>query len=257
MKFYLKVKWKDNKGADILMDLLGVRIDNVTMEQAVKKTEEFLAEDKFHFICTPNPEMVMVAQYDEEFRKILNSSELNIPDGYGIVWAADKIGEPLEERVAGYDFIHKIFELGQDMDISFYFLGSKPGVAEAAKEKIEVEYLGIEVDGTNDGYFSVEEEKELIKRINEVAPDVLLVAMGAPKQERFIYKYRDKLKCKIAIGVGGCFDVISGNVKRAPRFFINLHLEWLYRGLTDFRRFKRLFAIPKFMYSVKKIKRKK
>ena len=120
------------------MDLLGVRIDNVTMEQAVKKTEEFLTENKLHLICTPNPEMVMAAQDDEEFMKILNSGELNIPDGNGIVWASKKLGDPLPERVAGYDFIHKIFELGQDMDISFYFLGSKPGVAEKAKEKIKL-----------------------------------------------------------------------------------------------------------------------
>ena len=124
------------------MDLLGVRIDKVTMDQAVEKAEEFLTEDKLHMIFTPNPEMVMLAQDDDEFRKILNSSSLNIPDGNGIVWASKKINDPLEERVAGYDFIHKIFELGQDMDISFYFLGSKPGVAELAKKNIEEKYVG-------------------------------------------------------------------------------------------------------------------
>jgi len=239
------------------MDLLGVRIDNVTMEQAVKKTEEFFTENKMHLICTPNPEMVMIAQDDDEFMKILNSSDLNIPDGNGIVWASRKIKEPLSERVAGYDFIHKIFELGQDMDISFYFLGAKPGVAEKAKEKIEEQYVGIKVVGTNDGYFSVEEEKDVLEKINADKPDVLLVAMGAPKQERFIYKYRNKLNCKVAIGVGGCFDVISGNVKRAPKLFIKLKLEWLYRGFTDFKRIKRLTAIPKFMRKVKRIKREK
>ena len=238
------------------MELLGVRIDEVTMDEAVKKTEEFLAHETLHLICTPNPEMVIRAQDDDEIRKILNSSCLNIPDGYGIVWASKELKCPLSERVTGFDFIHKIFELGQNMDISFYFLGAKPGVAKRAKEKIEEDYLGISVVGTHDGYFSVEEEKKIIKEINAVNPDVLLVAMGAPKQERFIYKYRDKLNCKVAIGVGGCFDVISGNVKRAPDLFIRLHLEWLYRAITDFRRFKRLIAIPKFMRQVKKYKRK-
>jgi len=239
------------------MDLLGVRIDNVTMDEAVKRTGEFFTENKLHLICTPNPEMIMIAQNDEEFKNILNSSSLNIPDGNGVVWASRKIGEPLSERVAGFDFIHKIFELGQDMDISFYFLGSKPGVAEKAKEKIEEQYVGIKVVGTNDGYFTIEEEKDVLDRINADKPDVLLVAMGAPKQERFIYKYRNKLNCKVAIGVGGCFDVISGNVKRAPKLFINLKLEWLYRALTDIKRFKRLTAIPKFMSKVKKVKREK
>lgn len=239
------------------MDILGVRIDEVSMDDAVKKVETFLSQNKLHLICTPNPEMLMIAQDDDEFKKILNSSEFNIPDGNGIVWASRQLGNSLSERVAGFDFIHKIFELGQDMDISFYFLGSKPGVAEKAREKIEEKYVGIDVVGTNDGYFSVEEEEEVVSRINANRPDVLLVAMGAPKQERFINKYRNKLNCKVAIGVGGCFDVISGNVKRAPDVFIKLKLEWLYRGLTDFKRLKRLAAIPKFMIRVKKEKKKR
>lgn len=238
------------------MDLLGVRIDEVTMEQAVNKAKEFLIEEKMHLICTPNPEMIMIANNDEEFKKILNSSELNIPDGNGIVWASEQLGCPLSERVSGFDFIHKIFQLGQDMDISFYFLGAKPGVAEKAKERVEEQFPGISVVGTNDGYFSVEEESDILRKINADKPDILLVAMGAPKQERFIYKYRNKLNCKLAIGVGGCFDVISGNVKRAPKFFIDLKLEWLYRALTDFKRFRRLTAIPKFMKCVRRVKRK-
>ena len=239
------------------MKILDVRIDEVTMNEAVEKVKIFLDEDKMHLICTPNPEMLMTAQDDEEFKRILNSSELNIPDGTGIVWAAEKLGNPLKERVAGFDFIHRIFELGKDKNISFYFLGSKPGVAETASKKIEEKYPGIKVVGTNDGYFSVEEEKRVIKEINSKKPDVLLVAMGAPKQERFINKYKDKLNCKIAIGVGGCFDVISGNVKRAPKLFIKLRLEWLYRGFTDFRRLKRLGAIPRFMIAVKRERKKK
>lgn len=239
------------------MDILGVRIDEVSMDDAVNKVQTFLTEDKMHLICTPNPEMLVTAQNDDEFKKILNSSELNIPDGNGIVWAAKKLGYSLKERVAGFDFIHRIFELVQDMDISFYFLGSKPGVADKAREKIEEKYVGIDVVGSRDGYFSVEEEKKVIADINANKPDVLLVALGAPKQERFINKYRNKLNCKIAIGVGGCFDVISGNVKRSPDIFIKLKLEWLYRGLTDFRRLKRLIAIPKFMMAVKKEKRRR
>lgn len=239
------------------MDILGIRIDEVTMDDAVKKVETFLTEDKMHLICTPNPEMIMTARDDDEFKRILNSSELNIPDGTGVLWAAKKMGRHLKERVTGFDFIHRIFELGQDMDISFYFLGSKPGVAEKAREKIEEKYVGIDVVGAHDGYFSVEEEKKIIAEINANRPDVLLVAMGAPKQERFINKYKDKLTCKIAIGVGGCFDVISGNIKRAPEIFIKLRLEWLYRGLIDFRRLKRLGAIPRFMLAVSKESKKK
>lgn len=232
------------------MEILGVRIDEVTMAEAVQKASDFLEEEQFHMIFTPNPEMLMVAKDDAEFSKILNASHMNIPDGNGIVWASKRLKNPLSERVAGFDFIHKIFDFGKNKPISFYFLGSKPGVAEKAAENIEKQFSGVTVVGTHDGYFAMEEEKEIVRQINKVNPDVLLVALGAPKQERFIYKYRDKLNCKIAIGVGGCFDVISGNVKRAPDVFIKLKLEWLYRGLTDFRRLKRLVAIPKFMSAV-------
>ena len=234
------------------MNLLGVRVDDVSMDDAIKKAKEFLTESKLHFICTPNPEIIMAAQTDDEFRDILNSGDLNIPDGNGVVWASKQLKGPITERVTGFDFIHRIFELGEDIDISVFLLGAKPGIAEAAKEKIEEKYLGVKVVGTNDGYFSVEEEKEIIDKINAVKPDILLVAMGAPRQERFIYKYRNKLNCKIAIGVGGCLDVISGNVKRAPKIFINTGLEWLYRCCSDYRRFKRIFTLPKFMYYVRK-----
>jgi len=232
------------------MDILGVRIDEVDMETAVEKAKEFLESDKINMIFTPNPEFIVNADKDEEFKFILNSSSLNIPDGNGIVWASNKMKKPLKERVAGYDFIHKMFDFGKNKNISFYFLGARPGIAEKAKDKLKEKYEGIKIVGTHDGYFDIDEEENIVKEINKSNPDILLVALGSPKQEKFIYKHKDKLKCKIAIGVGGCFDVISGEVKRAPKIFIKLKLEWLYRGLTDVKRFKRLTAIPKFMIKV-------
>ncbi|MBE5812516.1 MAG: WecB/TagA/CpsF family glycosyltransferase [Clostridiales bacterium] len=232
------------------MNILGVRIDKVNMNEAVEKAKKCLEEEKLHMIFTPNPEMIINANEDEEFKTILNSSFLNIPDGNGVVWASKQIKEPLEERVAGFDFIHRLFGLGKDNDVKFYFLGSKPGIAEKAKENLENTHEYIKIIGVHDGYFGADEELKIIEDINSKNPDVLLVALGSPKQEKFIYKYRDKLNCKIAIGVGGCFDVISGTVKRAPKIFIKLKLEWLYRGLTDLKRIKRLMAIPKFMMKV-------
>lgn len=234
------------------MEILGVRIDEVNMEEAVEKAKFFLKSDHINMIFTPNPEFIVNADKDEEFKNILNSSSLNIPDGNGIVWASKKIKKPLKERVAGFDFIHKIFDLGKDNNISFYFLGARPGVAEKAKDKLIEKYRGIKIVGTRDGYFDIDDEEKILKDINKANPDVLLVALGSPKQEKFIYKYRERLKCKIAIGVGGCFDVISEEVKRAPKIFIKLKLEWLYRGLTDVKRLKRLVAIPQFMIKVLK-----
>lgn len=234
------------------MEILGVRIDEVDMDGAVKTAKDFLKTDKVDMIFTPNPEMLMHADEDDEFKKILNSSSLNIPDGNGIIWASQKMGGALKERVTGFDFIHKLFDLGKDKDITFYLLGAKEGIAKEAKVKIEEKFPKAKVVGTRNGYFANEEEEEIANDIGKLSPDVLLVALGAPKQEKFIYKYRDRLNCRIAIGVGGCLDVISGNVKRAPNIFIKLKLEWLYRGLTDIKRIKRLKTIPKFMYRINK-----
>jgi N-acetylglucosaminyldiphosphoundecaprenol N-acetyl-beta-D-mannosaminyltransferase len=243
------------------LDILGVRIDEVSMDDAVKQVDSFFESNRFHMIFTPNPEFIMIADKDSEFKNILNSSDLNIPDGNGIVWASRKMRKPLKERVAGFDFIHKIFDLGKDRDISFYFLGAKKGVADKAKEEIEAKFIGVDVIGVHDGYFDESEEKEIIQEINRLKPDVLLVAMGCPRQEKFIYRNRNVLNSKIAVGVGGCFDVISGKVKRAPDIFIKLKLEWLYRGITDFRRLKRLMIVPQFIIKVitnkKEIERKR
>lgn len=234
------------------MNILGVRIDKVNMDEAVELAKKYLQDDKLHMIFTPNPEMIINANEDEEFKTILNSSSLNIPDGNGVVWASKQIEEPLDERVAGFDFIHRLFELGKDNNVNFYFLGAKPQIAKKAKENLMNTYEYIKIVGIHDGYFNENDEEKIIEDINNKNTDVLLVALGSPKQEKFIYKYKDKLNCKIAIGVGGCFDVISGTVKRAPKIFIKLKLEWLYRGLTDLKRIKRLMAIPKFMIKVKK-----
>jgi N-acetylglucosaminyldiphosphoundecaprenol N-acetyl-beta-D-mannosaminyltransferase len=157
------------------MDILGIRIDKVNMNKAVEIAKTYLEEDKFHMIFTPNPEMIINANEDEEFKNILNSSSLNIPDGNGVVWAAKQKKDPLEERVAGFDFIHRLFELGKDKNINFYFLGSKPGIAEKSKENLEKTYEYIKIVGTQDGFFGADDENRIIEDINSKDVDVLLV----------------------------------------------------------------------------------
>jgi len=232
------------------IEILGIKIDNVDMNGAVERAKSYLSQDELKMIFTPNPEMVINATKNEDLKEALNNSDMNIPDGNGIVWASKKIKKPLAERVAGFDFIHKLFDLGKNSDIRFYLLGAKPEIVGKAKENLENQ--GVNIVGFHDGYFK--DEQPIIDEINNLDVDVLLVALGAPKQEVFIYKNKDKLKAKIAIGVGGSFDVISGEVKRAPKFFIKLKLEWLYRGLTDIKRIRRLMAIPEFMLKVSKQK---
>lgn len=232
------------------IEILGIKINNVDMNGAVERAQSYLSQDELKMIFTPNPEMVINATKNEELKEALNNSDMNIPDGNGIVWASKKIKKPLPERVAGFDFIHKLFDLGKNNDIKFYLLGAKPEIVEKAKQNLENQ--GVSIVGFHDGYFK--DEQPIIDEINNLGVDVLLVALGAPKQELFIYKNKHKLKAKIAVGVGGSFDVISGEVKRAPKIIMKLKLEWLYRGLTDIKRMRRLMAIPEFMLKVSKQK---
>lgn len=220
------------------VQILGVGISNVTMEQALGKANAML-EGKGHMIFTPNPEIIMLAQQDGEFKKILNEADLLLADGIGVVIGSKILRKPLPERVAGFDFACRLFE----RDAGFYLFGAKPGVAEAAAEKLKGQ--GVNVVGTHHGYF--DDDEDIIADINEKNPDVVLVCLGAPKQEKWIYNNRHKMNAAIYIGVGGTLDVLSGNVKRAPVIVQKMYLEWLYRGLSDLSRVGRLMAIPKFL----------
>lgn len=239
------------------VDVLGVKFDNVNMQEAVDKCKEFLSSDKGNLIVTPNPEIVMKAKDDAEFMEVINSAELVIPDGIGVIKAAKILETPLKERVAGYDLICNLLEAGKDGSISFYFWGSKPGIADTAMQKVKEKYPEIKILGAHHGYFKENEEKEIIDEIRNLKPDVLLVGIGFPKQEKMINKYKNEGFFKIGIGCGGSIDVLAGAVKRAPKLFIKLHLEWFYRLLKQPSRLGRMMVLPKFIQEVKKVKKGK
>lgn len=236
--------------------ILDIGFDNVTMGEAVEKCKQFIKSDKGNLIVTPNPEIVMNAKDNENFKNIINTAELVIPDGIGIIKAGNILSTPLKERVAGYDLICNLLELYKNGDATFYFLGSKPGYADEAKIKLESKYPNIKILGTHDGYFKPEEEEKIMSEIRNLKPDILLVGIGAPKQEILINKYKDEGFFKIGIGCGGSIDVLAGRVKRAPKLFIKLHLEWFYRLLKQPTRFKRMLVLPQFLKEVKNTKNK-
>lgn len=236
------------------VNVLGVNFDNVDMNEALEKCKFFLKGDCGNLIVTPNPEIVMRAKDDNEFKDIINGASLVIPDGIGIIKGANILGTPLKERVAGYDLICNLLELGKDGSISFYFWGSKPGIAEIAKQKMEEKYPNIKILGADDGYFDDAKKAKIVEKISETKPDILLVGVGAPKQEKIINELLDKNIFKIGIGCGGSIDVLSGSVKRAPKLFIKLHLEWFWRLLKEPTRLPRMMVLPKFLKEVKKSK---
>lgn len=233
-------------------------MNKVSFENTVQCLNKFLAEEKVHVIYTPNTEIVMLAKKNEELKKILNESDLTIPDGIGLIYASKIKGNPLPERVTGYDTSIKLLEIANDKGYSIYLLGGKEGVAKEAKERLKKTYPNIRIAGYHNGYFkgahlgydNHEEEQEIIKEINESKPDILFVGLGAPKQENWISANKDKLNCKVIIGNGGTIDVLAGRVKRAPEVFQKLGLEWFYRLIKEPKRIKRQIVLPIFMLNV-------
>ena len=233
------------------VDVLGVSISNVTMNEARNKVKEFVKSDKFHSIYTPNPEIVMLAKNDSEFHQILEEADLVVPDGIGVVIASKIKKNPLPERVAGYDLVQNTMKDAVKEGYKYYFFGSKPGISEEAAVKMRETYPGIQIVGTRNGYFKPEDEAEIIADINASGANILLVALGAPKQEKWIEANKHLMpNVRVAIGVGGSLDVMSGNVKRAPEAFQKLGLEWFYRLLKEPTRFKRMLVLPEFLIKV-------
>lgn len=230
--------------------IYGVPIDIVNLEGAFEYFKQLLDRAGFSFICTPNTEIVMSARDDDELKNVLKTSDMNIPDGIGLIIASKLHKLGLIERVTGIDLMGEIFEFCDYSRKSIYILGGKPGVAERAVENIKEKYLNIDIKGYRDGYFNEEDEDKIIDKINDISPDVLFVCLGSPKQEKWIYKHRRNLKVKVAMGVGGSVDIWAGTAKRAPRIFIILGLEWLYRLIKEPWRIKRMMNLPKFMIQV-------
>jgi N-acetylglucosaminyldiphosphoundecaprenol N-acetyl-beta-D-mannosaminyltransferase len=219
--------------------------------------KELMKKPGCDLIVTPNSEIIMNATKDQELKMLIEEAGLIIPDGIGLVYASKIIGQPLNERVTGVDFLNSILKYLEENGKSIYLLGSKPAneespsVADMAAENMLIKYPNLKIAGTHDGYFKKEEEGDLVKNINESGADFLCAALGAPKQEKFIYEHRNEFtNIRAGIGVGGSLDVWAGVVKRAPIFYQEHGLEWLYRFVQEPSRYKRMAQLPLFMVKV-------
>jgi len=229
-------------------EVMGVLFDNVTMDEALERAKEILAGNRAAYVVTPNAEIVYETMHDESLCELVNGADLVLPDGAGVVLASKILKNPLKEKVAGVDFADNLLGVLAQTGGSVYLLGSKPGIAELAAEKMLEKHPGLTIAGLADGYFK--DEGPVVEKINAVHPDVLFVCLGAPKQERFMVNHRHELQVKLMAGLGGSLDSFAGTVKRAPKWMIDLSLEWLYRLIKEPKRFKRMLRLPKFLWAV-------
>lgn len=229
------------------INIMGVPVDNVTMKEALEIVYRFLSENSIHAIYTPNSEIMMAAQRDKYLHEVLIQGDMLIADGAGVVLASKILGYKLPERVAGFDLVKNIFQISTEIKLKFFLLGAKPGIAEEAAVNIVNEFKCAEISGYHHGYFSEEEEDDIISQINSSGAEILLVALGAPRQEKWIHENKNRLNVKICIGIGGTLDIFAGKATRAPKFFREHGLEWLYRLYKEPWRFRRMLDIPRFL----------
>lgn len=244
------------------IEILGVKIDKISKSEAIEKIGEFLKSGKQHLVVTPNPEFIMRAQVDEEFRKILNEASLALADGTGLILASRYLGRPLESRLTGMDMILEIFQLAEKNHYKIFLLGGFEGVAKAAAGWLKNKFPKLEIVGAESGAVVSKDqlpglEPELKDKIIAAKPEILLVAFGAPKQEKWLAKYLKELpSVRVGIGVGGAFDFLAGRSRRAPRFLRKLGLEWLWRLILEPWRFNRIMtALVRFSWAVVKSKK--
>lgn len=234
-----------------LIKILEVNIDRVNLEQAADRVKELIADhSRSSLVVTPNSEMLALAAEDRELARILNSADLAAADGIGVVIASKIMREPLQERVAGFDLISLIFKQMAEEDVNFYFLGGKPGVVDQAAANLKRKYPALNISGYHHGYLDHKNQQKVISEINEMNIDLLLVGMGVPLQEKFLDNNLKNLNVGAAVTVGGSFDVLAGEVNRAPLWMQKAALEWFYRLLQEPSRFGRILSLPKFIFLV-------
>ena len=223
-------------------EILGICFDDLSRQEAVQAGAALLSEDKFHYVVTPNPEFILAAEKDGEFRRVLNEADLVLADGVGVVYSAKIQGTPLKGRVPGIEFAADMLSCLNERGGRLYLLGAKPGVAEEAGRHITEQYPGISLCGTQDGYFK--DEEAVLLKVAAARPDLLFVCLGAPKQEKWMARWGRHTGARLAIGLGGALDVFAGRVERAPQSWQKLGLEWAYRLKKEPQRAGRMAKLP-------------
>jgi len=228
--------------------ILGVRVDCVSPGETLAEIDRFVAARTPHHIVTADASMVVTARHDPALRAIIEGADLVTPDGFGILWASRQMRTPVPYKVSGVDLVGELCRLSPTKGYRIFFFGAGPGVAEEAAAKMRALYPGTQIVGTRDGFFTPAQEPEVVAQIQAARPDIVLVALGIPKQEKWIARHKNALGAAVLVGVGGSFDVFSGRVRRAPPFMQQHGFEWLYRLYKNPRKFAKVMTLPEFAW---------
>lgn len=226
------------------------------MATAIEHIEVLLAGDRAEHVITADSSGLYLQTKDPELTRAYEEAALVVPDSNGVVWAVKRQGFDLKDRVTGVDLVKHLTELSAKNGYRLFFLGAAPGVAEMAAENLRVKYPGCNIVGTRNGYFTPDDDALIASEIAAFKPDILFVAMGIPRQEKFILKVKQLIGAKVSLGVGGSFDVYSGKVQRAPLFVQKIKCEWLWRVLLNPKKFAKVAALPKFALAVMRSRRR-
>lgn len=236
------------------VEILGMPVDRLDMAETIQLLESYVAEKTPHLVVTADASGIVQAQDDPEFQTIFKNADLITADSAGVIWAAKRKGVPIKERVSGVELVDRLCALSADKGYRIYFLGAAPGVAELAAEKMRLKHPGCNIVGARHGFFPADSDQVVAQEVAETKPDFLFVAMGIPRQEKFIRATESIIGASVSMGVGGSFDVFSGKVKRAPKLFQKLKLEWLWRVILNPKKISKVKNLPIFMWMVLRAK---
>lgn len=223
---------------------LNTEVDNLTMNEAVQKIEQLILSKKPSYVVTPNVDHIVKLEKDKEFQEVYKEADLILTDGMPLIWISKMKKTPIKEKVSGSDLFPEVCKLAANKGYKVFLLGAAEGVAAKAAENLKEKYKGLNIVGTYSPSYGFEKNEEeiqqIIKMINEVKPEVLAVGLGAPKQEKFLYNYRNQLNVPVALAIGASIDFEAGNIDRAPEWMQRSGLEWFYRLCKEPKRmFKR------------------
>lgn len=242
---------------------MNTEIDNLTMQETLHAIEQLIQEDKNAYVVTPNVDHIVQLETNKELQAVYKNASLILTDGKPLLWIAKWYGTPIKEKISGSDLFPLLCDMSSKKGYRMFFLGAAEGVAEKAAENLRKRYKGLRIVGTYSPPYGFENNLEEINKIKTMIkkanPHILIVGLGCPKQEKFMYQYCEELKVPISFGLGASFDFEAGNIKRAPRWMTNHGLEWLFRITQDPKRMAKRYFVDdrKILGLVIKYKEKK